>query len=75
MEDQVLYAFKKSETEEVRLSRRHYKGKAYLDLRVYFMSDGMTEFKPTKKGLTLSADLAPDLEKAFQEVATQVAKS
>ena len=75
MEDQIVSAFKKSETEEVRLTLRHFKGKAYLDLRVYFRAEGMEEFKPTKKGLTLAAALAPELEKAFQGATFNLAGS
>ena len=75
MEDQILHAFKKSETEEVRLCLRQYKGKAYLDLRVHFRAEGMTEFKPTKKGLTLAAEFASELEKAFQASAFNADRS
>ncbi len=66
MENQIIHAFRKSQTEEVRLSLTYYKGKAYLDLRVHFRAEGMQEFKPTKKGLTLDAEFAPELVKAFQ---------
>ncbi len=73
MEDRIVGAFKKSETEEVRLTLRNFKGKAYLDLRVYFRAEGMEGFKPTKKGLTLAAELAPELEKAFEGVTAKTA--
>jgi len=75
MEDQIVGAFKKSETEEVRVTLRNYKGKAYLDIRVYFCTEGMDGFKPTKKGLTLAAELAPELEKAFRGVTFKTAGS
>ena len=69
----TIHAFKKSETEEVRLCLRSFKGKSYLDLRTFFRSKGMGEFKPTRKGLTLPAELAPELEKAFQGVSFKAA--
>lgn len=75
MEDQIVGAFKKSETEEVRLTLRNFKGKDYLDLRVYFCAEGMEGFKPTKKGLTLAAELAPGLEKAFKGLTAATARN
>ena len=75
MEDQIVHAFKKTETEELRLTLRHFKGKAYLDLRVYFRAEGMKEFKPTRKGLTLAAEFAPELERAFQSASFHLAGS
>ncbi len=73
MEDQIVSSFKKSETEEVRLTQREYKGKSYLDLRLFFRAEGMEEFRPTRKGLTLPVELAPELEKAFQGVTFKTA--
>lgn len=63
--DQIISAFQKSETDEVRLTLRHFKGKAYLDLRVYFRTKDAGEFKPTRKGLTFPVKHAADLERAF----------
>ncbi len=71
----TIHAFKKNETEEVRLCRRDYKGKSYLDLRLFFRSAGMNEFKPTRKGLTLPVELAPELERAFQGVTLKTAEA
>ena len=73
--DKTIYAFKKSETEEVRLNLRTYKGKSYLDLRTFFKSGGMDAFKPTRKGFILPTELAPELEKAFQGVSFKAAGS
>ncbi len=73
MEDKIVGAFKKSATEEIRLALRNFKGKSYLDLRVYFRAEGMAEFKPTKKGLTMAVELAPELEKAFRGVQSKPA--
>ncbi|MDP2629281.1 MAG: transcriptional coactivator p15/PC4 family protein [Candidatus Harrisonbacteria bacterium] len=71
MEDQIVYTIKKSETEEVRLTLRNFKGKAYLDLRLYFRAEGTGEFAPTRKGLTFVAELAPEFEKAFQGITSK----
>jgi hypothetical protein len=71
----TIHAFKKSETEEVRLCRRDYKGKSYLDLRLFFRAAGMNDFKPTRKGLTLPVELAAELERAFQGVTLKTAEA
>ncbi len=74
MESQVVHSFKKSDTEEIRVSLREYKNKAYVDVRLFFQAG--EEFKPTKKGITLGVEhlfeLRAGVEKA-QEVALQTA--
>ena len=58
-----VFKFKKNALEEVRASLSDYKGKTYLDIRVFYR-DEEGEWKPTKKGITLAPDLLPELEKA-----------
>lgn len=62
-EPQLVHSFPKNPLEEVRASISVYKGKQYVDLRVYYKGDD-GEFRPSKKGLTLSLDLFPELEQA-----------
>ena len=62
-EPQVVHSFPKNPLEEVRASISVYKGKQYVDLRIYYKGDD-GEFHPSKKGLTLSLDLFPELEEA-----------
>lgn len=45
----------RSETEVLRVSAEEYKGRKYLDIRIYFEND-QGEWKPTKKGVTVSPD-------------------
>ena len=66
-QDQTVHIFQKSTQEEVRASISHYKGKDYINLRVsYKAEDG--EFKPSKKGLTISKDLLKELETAVKKL-------
>jgi len=51
-DDKTVYSFEKNALEEVRASLSTFRGKQYLDLRVYYKADD-GEYKPTKKGLTL----------------------
>ena len=64
---QTLHSFPKNALEEVRASLTEYKGKQYIDLRVFYKADN-DEMRPTKKGLTLSPELLPELEQAIQKL-------
>lgn len=64
---QILYSFPKNAMEEVRASLTDYKGKKYIDLRVFYKGDH-DEMKPSKKGLTLAPELIFELENALQKV-------
>jgi hypothetical protein len=63
-EPQILYSFPKNPLEEVRASITVFKGKQYIDLRIFYKGDD-GEFHPSKKGLTLSFDLLQELEQAI----------
>lgn len=71
--DQLVHTFPKNPLEEVRASVTVYKGKQYVDLRVYYKGDD-GEFHPSKKGLTLSLDLFPDLEEAMRKLHDVIAE-
>ncbi len=49
----------RNETEVVRVSTEEFKGRKYLDIRVYF-DNGEGEWKPTKKGVTIQPDRVDD---------------
>ena len=65
-EDQIVYRFQKNPEEEIRLSLREYKERLYLDLRLWFQPSSGGELRPTKKGLTFSTDLLPELKKGLE---------
>ncbi len=64
---QLVYTFPKNPLEEVRASLTIYRGKQYVDLRIYYKGDD-GEFHPSKKGLTVSLDLFPELEEAMRKL-------
>lgn len=70
-EPQVVHSFPKNPLEEVRASVSVYKGKQYVDLRIYYKGDD-GEFHPSKKGLTLSLDLFPELEEAVEKLSAVI---
>ena len=62
--DHVIAQFEKNATEVVRVSLTEFRGHKLVDLRVYY-SDDEGQFKPTKKGVSLSVGLYPELKKAI----------
>ena len=72
---QVLMTVPRSATEEIQIAINEYRGKKYLDLRVYFTTDDGLNWSPTKKGVTFSpeklADLKAAVEKAMAELGVE----
>ena len=67
-QETVLYSFDKSAKEQIRLSETVFQGRPYIDFRIFTrLSTG--EFVPTKKGLTVSKDLAKALKEGFNKIA------
>ena len=73
-EKELVHSFDRSPTEQVQVSLSKYKGKTYVDLRIYYKaSDG--EYRPTKKGITMSPDLLPELGEAIRKLTEKVGES
>lgn len=51
----VIGEVERNETEILRISTEEFKGRAYIDMRIYF-ADNEGEWKPTKKGVTINPD-------------------
>jgi len=47
-------------TEVVRVSAEEFKGRKYIDIRIYF-KDNEGEWRPTKKGVTVQPDKVEEL--------------
>ena len=62
--DDVIAQFEKNATEVVRVSLTEFRGHKLIDLRVYY-SDDAGQFKPTKKGVSVSVGLYTELKKAI----------
>jgi hypothetical protein len=76
-EKTVVDEFEKNSAEVVRTSISEYQGKLYCDLRVWTSgaAGDLGERKPTKKGLTISVEILPDLLKAVQAAISHVRDS
>ncbi len=70
-EARVVHSFPKNPLEEVRASITVFKGKEYVDLRVYYKGDD-GDYHPSKKGLTLSLDLFSELEEGVKKLREEI---
>ena len=67
-EQEFIHSFPKNAEEEVKLSIREYKGRRYLDLRIWYLAkEG--EYHPTKKGVTLGLEFLPEVVRGLEKVA------
>jgi len=64
-ESKLLLSIARSATEEVQVAINEYKGKKYLDLRIYYTTDEGATWGPTKKGVTFSPDKLEELKAAI----------
>lgn len=72
-EDKVVASFKRNPTEEVRAGIKEFKGRRYIDLRIYYMDD-QGEWKPTRKGISLATDFMPELKNAVGSIESELKK-
>ncbi len=63
----IIGEIQKNATENIRISKESYKGKEYVDIRIYFQNDE-GEWKPTKKGVTLSPEKIDELLEILQKL-------
>lgn len=63
----ILATIERSETEQLQISVSEYKGRSYLNMRIFYTTDDGSTWLPTKKGVTFSPDQLDLLEEAIQE--------
>jgi len=69
MSDENAIIIKRTDTEELRVAPREYKGRKYIDIRVFFLPENDNEMKPTKKGVTIYQNELPKLSNALKNIA------
>jgi len=62
--DELIAQFDKNATEVVRVSLTEYRGRKLVDVRIYY-SDAEGQYRPTKKGVSLSLEVYPDFKRAM----------
>ena len=65
-ESKILASIPRTATEEIHIQINEYKGKKYLDLRVYYTTDDGINWNPTKKGVTFPPDKLDEVKQAIE---------
>ena len=67
----ILATIDRNETEQLQISVSEYKGRSYLNMRIFYTTDDGATWLPTKKGVTFTPDqidiLTEAIESAKQE--------
>ena len=66
-EAKIIATVPRSATEQLQISINEYKGKSYLDMRIYYTTDEGATWLPTKKGVTFAPDQLDVLSDAIEE--------
>jgi len=69
----ILGEIERNPTEVLRVSLENFKGRDYIDLRIYYQDDN-GEWKPTKKGVTVAPDKLDDVIGFFNKAKEELAK-
>jgi len=65
-ETQVLGTIPRTATEQIQIQVNEYKGKKYLDLRIFYTTDGGLTWLPTKKGVAVYPESLELLKEAIE---------
>ncbi len=63
----ILATIERSDTEQLQISVSEYKGRSYLNMRIYYTTDEGATWLPTKKGVTFTPDQLDLLSDAIEE--------
>ena len=66
-EPKILATIPRTATEQMHISINEYKGKSYLDMRIFYTTDDGATWLPTKKGVTCSPENIEILKDAIEE--------
>ena len=66
-ESKLIGTIERNERERVQIAVNEYKGKSYLDLRIFYTTDGGDSWQPTQKGVTIAPEHLDTLIDAVEE--------
>ncbi len=73
-EGKMLATVPRSATEQMQIAIKEFKGRSYLDMRIFYTTDDGQTWLPTKKGVTCSPEnletLRDAIDKAIAEFQT-----
>jgi hypothetical protein len=65
-EEKLLATLPRTATEEIQVKLSEFKGKKYLDLRIFYTTDGGATWLPTKKGVAIYPENLELLKSAIE---------
>lgn len=71
-EKQLLASIERNATEELQIAINEYKGKQYVDLRIFYTNDEGDTWNPTKKGVTVAPDKIDDVIEALTKAKAEL---
>ena len=72
-EPNILATIPRGATEQLQIAINEFKGKSYLDLRIFYTTDDGASWLPTKKGVTCSPENLEILKEAIEEAMKEFA--
>ncbi len=63
----LITAIDRSEREKLHVAVNEYKGRSYVDLRIFYTTDGGENWRPTQKGVTIAPEHLDTLIDAIEE--------
>ncbi len=63
----ILATIERSATEQLQISVSEYKGKSYLNMRIFYTTDDGATWIPTKKGVTFTPEQLDLLSEAIED--------
>ena len=65
-EKKLLASIPRTATEEIQVQLSEYKGKQFLDIRIFYTTDGGNTWNPTKKGVAVYPESLESLKQAIE---------
>ena len=67
-ESQLIHSFSRNQHEKINLSLRKYKGKHYVDFRLWFQTKTDPTYRPTTKGITFPLELLTEFNQGMNRL-------
>ena len=65
-EKKLLAVIPRTDTEQIQVQLSEYKGKKFLDIRIFYTTDNGDTWNPTKKGVAVSPENMTELKEAIE---------
>lgn len=65
-EKKLLASIPRTATEEIQVQLSEYRGKKFLDIRIFYTTDEGNTWNPTKKGVAVNPENLTELKEAIE---------